>query len=245
MAFKQSCGISLGASLVAVLVLFSMLLINATCAPPTAPPAPPTPPTPPPSPAQPPAPPPPAAPPAKWSADGVISAGEYTKVSTYGDYEINWASDQKHIYVGMKAKTTGWIAVGIQPGSQMKNADMVLGFVKEGKAAVYDQFSTDVYGPHRPDTELGGSDDILEFGGKEEGGYTTIEFKRGLKTGDKYDHQLFKGVNKIIWAYGAVDQLTLKHTDRGYGEIDLETGEERKAPADSDTQPPSPDLKIY
>jgi len=156
-----------------------------------------------------------------WSADGVISAGEYTKVAAYGDYEINWASDEEYIYVGLKVKTTGWVAVGIQPGSLMKDADMVLGSVEDGEDAVSDQFSTGDFGPHKADTELGGTDDILEFGGKEAGGYTIIEFKRALNTGDKYDHPLSKGANKIIWSYGSDDKSTIKHVNRGYGELDL------------------------
>jgi hypothetical protein len=159
--------------------------------------------------------------PAEWSADGVISDGEYTKVAKYGDFEIDWASDEEYIYVGLKVKTTGWVAVGIQPGLLMKDADMVLGSVEDGKASVSDQFSTGDFGPHKADTELGGTNDILEFGGKEAGGYTTIEFKRALNTGDKYDHPLSKGANKIIWSYGSDDQSTIKHVNRGYGELDL------------------------
>ena len=160
--------------------------------------------------------------PAVWTADGVIKGGEYTnKISLGVDYELYWKSDGQYIYIAMKAKTSGWVAVGIQPGSMMKDADMMFGFVKDGKTMVSDTFSTGSYGPHPPDTDLGGKNNILEFGGREEGGYTIIEFKRALTTGDKYDHPLSKGVNKIIWAYGSDDELTPKHIVRGYGEIDL------------------------
>jgi PKD repeat protein len=157
----------------------------------------------------------------EWLPDGVIDAGEYTKTNAYGDYEIYWRSDGEYIYIGMKAKTSGWVALGIQPGSRMKDADMVFGFVKGGQATVYDLFSTGDFGPHPPDTELGGTADIAEYGGKEQDGYTIIEFKRDLNTGDDYDNPLSSGVNKIIWAYGASDDLTLQHSTRGYGEIDL------------------------
>ena len=158
---------------------------------------------------------------AGWSPDGVLSTGEYVREKTFGDFEIRWSSDDTYIYVGMKARTGGWVAMAIQPGLRMKNADMVFGFVKAGKVSVYDLFSTGDFGPHPPDTELGGTDDIVASGGREEGGYTTVEFKRRLVTGDRYDNPLSKGANKIIWAYGSDDELSLKHVDRGYGELEL------------------------
>lgn len=176
-----------------------------------------------PAPAPAPSPTPPAPPPAKagWSADGVIQPGEYAGMQSYVDYELSWLIDEQYIYIGMKANTTGWVAVAIQPGSKMKNADIVLGFVKDGKATVYDQFSSVDFGPHPQDTELGGTSDIIEFAGKEEGGYTTIEFKRKLDTSDKYDNPLAKGKNQILWSYGSDDTVNLKHINRGYGEITL------------------------
>ncbi|MBU2607825.1 MAG: hypothetical protein KKF26_00745, partial [Chloroflexi bacterium] len=119
---------------------------------------------------------------ADWAADGVIRPNEYTGSNTYGNYEVHWTSDDQFIYVGMKAKTSGFVAVAVQPGSKMKDADMVFGFVKDGETTVYDLFSTGDFGPHPPDTQLGGTDDVLEFAGKEEGGFTTIEFKRALDT---------------------------------------------------------------
>ena len=157
----------------------------------------------------------------EWSADGIIKVREYHGSNNYGDYTIHWRSDEQYIYVGMTAKTDGWVAMALQPGSRMKDADMVFGFVKDGSVEVQDLYSTGDFGPHPPDSELGGTDDILTFGGREEGGFTTIEFKRLLTTTDKYDISIQKGVNKIIWAYGSSDSLTAKHSTRGYGEINL------------------------
>lgn len=178
-------------------------------------PAPPSPPTPTPTSG------PPPKPADVWSADGVITAEEYPGEMQYGDYEIHWASDEQYVYIGISAKTSGWVAVGFQPGRRMKDADMVFGFVEDGETTVYDLFSTGDFGPHPLDTELGGTDDILKFGGSEEEGVTTIEFKRALDTGDEYDKPLSQGINKIIWAYGSDDKLALKHARRGYGELNL------------------------
>lgn len=113
--------------------------------------------------------------------------------------------------------------MAIQPGSRMLNADMIFGFIKEEDVIVYDLFSTGNTGPHHLDTELGGTDDVITFGGSESDGYTIIEFQRALITNDKYDNTLSRGdVNQIIWAYGSADNTSLRHIKRGYGEIDLQ-----------------------
>lgn len=157
----------------------------------------------------------------KWVADGVISADEYQDTRAYGDYSISWSNDDEYVYMGVNAKTAGWVAVGFGAEAFMKNADIIMGFVKDGSLTIADTFSTGEFGPHPPDTQLGGTSDILASAGKTGGGYTVIEFKRKLDTGDKFDKPLVKGINKIIWAYSGEPVLTVKHSLRGAGEIEL------------------------
>jgi hypothetical protein len=154
--------------------------------------------------------------------DGVISPKEYTKTKAYGDFEINWSTDEQFIYVGMKAKTSGWVSIAI-PESKMANSDMVLGFVTGSDVTVYDLYGSHFDVPHSLDTKLGGKDDIVTFGGKEEGGHTVIEFKRALNTGDQYDRPLAAGNNRIAWAFGTDDDWLSDHpkSNRGYGELEL------------------------
>jgi len=159
--------------------------------------------------------------PDEWVADGIITAGEYAGRTNYGNYEVHWNSDERYVYIGMKAKTGGWVAVGFRPGPLHRETDMVLGFVRDGEASIFDMFSSGDLGPCAADSELGGNDDIVEFGGKEEGGYTTIEFKRLLSTGDEYDGELFSETNEIMWAYSTFDDVRQKHFERGRGEIEL------------------------
>jgi hypothetical protein len=156
-----------------------------------------------------------------WAADSVITPGEYQKNKSFGDFELSWTADDQYLYMGMRAKTPGWVAVGFDPGLMMQDADIVEGYVKDGKLSIADMYSTSQFGPHPPDTQQGGTDDILASGGKLDNGYTTIEFKRKLDTGDKYDKPLHSGLNKIIWAYGSDPQFFIKHMARGSGEIDL------------------------
>lgn len=158
---------------------------------------------------------------AEWVPDGLISAGEYAGSEIHGNYEVYWKGDGQYVYVGMRARTGGFVAVGFQPGNRMKGADIVLGFVESGQVSVFDMYSTGDFGPHPSDTDLGGTYDVAESGGREEGGSTTIEFKRALVTGDDRDNPLSPGSNRIIWSYGSSDSPTLQHAARGYGELTL------------------------
>lgn len=152
----------------------------------------------------------------EWKADGILSPGEY--LSEYGNpssaFEIRWNTDNDFIFFGIRANTKGWLAIGLEPESRMNGADMILGMVQKGEAVVSDQFSTGIYGPHIPDTELGGTEDIIEYNGREEDGVTVIEFKRSLVTGDEYDKNISGDSVNLIWSYGSDDDFTRKHIAR-------------------------------
>lgn len=71
---------------------------------------------------------------------------------------------------------------------------------------------TELYGPHVSDTSLGGTYDIPESGGREDMGFTTIEFKRKMSTGDKFDKAFSPGQNvSIIWALSTSDSVNIQH----------------------------------
>jgi len=156
----------------------------------------------------------------EWSADGVIVSGEYPNLLDQGTYKLYWNSTESTLRACMQATTEGWLALGLQPGQRMKDADMILGMVVDGEPLVLDSYSSGDFGPHKADVEFGGNDDIMAFAGGESGGTTTIEFERALDTGDEHDIVLERGVAMgIIWAYGATDDEGMRHSTRGYGEI--------------------------
>ena len=154
------------------------------------------------------------------TADGVIQSSEYENkvIVKEGMYELYWTIDESKgiIYFGIIGYTSGWIAIGIDPSSVMKDADMYFGFVDNGQEIAKDAYSTGTYGPHPEDTELGGSNDILSFGVSEESGKTIFEFSRKLNTGDNYDKVLKDEGTNFIWALGSGDDWTKKH-DVGVG----------------------------
>jgi hypothetical protein len=138
-----------------------------------------------------------------WTPDGVIGDGEYfgsavlygpeSRGYSGGDIEVFWTTDDEHLYMALRGETTGWISIGFDPLEWMKDADVIMGSVDGNEVVVEDQYSTEIYGPHLPDEDLGGTDDILEFGGLEKDGQTVIEFKRRLDTGDEFDKVISPG----------------------------------------------------
>ncbi len=160
--------------------------------------------------------------------DGIISDGEYMHNISFvdGNFQIFWSGNGNEIIIGMRAKSTGWLAIGIDPVLLMQDADMVFGWVTDsGEVEIIDAFSTGPTGPHPPDSELGGTSDIIQFNGTEVDGTTTIEFKRLLNTGDSYDKPIpLTGDIKIIWAYSDSDSFEVQHvkTTRGSGRLNLQ-----------------------
>ncbi len=169
--------------------------------------------------------------------DGIIDADEYDFKAKFagGDFGFHWRIAEDTIFLAMEVKTDGWVAIGFEPSDRMKDADMIIGWVTgSGEINVIDAYSTGVNGPHPPDTEIGGTRDILCYGGKEIGGTTIIELKRLLSTGDDRDKNIpSKGELDIIWAFGQNDNFDSAHTRRGYGTLDMATGEysEREVPS--------------
>jgi hypothetical protein len=174
----------------------------------------------------------------EWKADGIIGQHEYShKIVAMapskhgylgGTLEISWKNDQEYIYIGLNGSSLGWLAIGFEPSAWMKDADIILGQVRNGKATVLDEYSLGNFGPHIEDRLRGGTDDVIESGGRQKDGCTVLEFKRKLNTGDKFDKVLKVGQNvSIIWAMSDNFDPSFKH-DVAYSEaISYPRGEDR------------------
>ncbi|MDF0589579.1 DOMON domain-containing protein [Candidatus Methanocrinis natronophilus] len=160
---------------------------------------------------------------AEWAPDGVISEGEYArKISLSGGiFEVFWKNDAETLYMAIKGETGGWVSIGFDPSVWMRDADIVIGYVDdEGEVYARDAYSTGNYGPHPPDTDLGGTDDLLEYGGSEKDGFTVIEFKRKMETGDEFDRALRSGETvNIIWGISYSDDPERRHQRAGKGKV--------------------------
>lgn len=160
-----------------------------------------------------------------WAADGTISEGEYAQEADFDGIRLWWSNDETHLYLAMEGDTTGWVAVGLNPELGMKGADYIFGYVADGEAQLWDAWGTERTGAnHPPDTDLGGSDDIVEFTGVEENGVTRFEAQIPLDSGDEYDNALVPGESyPIIVAIGDQDEFNAYHRKYVSGEISIST----------------------
>ena len=160
-----------------------------------------------------------------WMPDGVISEGEYTASRSVnaGTFVIYWKFADDAVYFGLETNSPGWAAIGFEPTSRMKDADILLGGTENGVPYMYDMFSTGPTGPHPPDTDLGGTFDITEYNAKEQAEGTVVEFSRKTDTGDAYDTVLTPGAEiTLIWAQANSDEPLLIHNiGKGSEEIVL------------------------
>ncbi|MBD3285948.1 PKD domain-containing protein [candidate division WOR-3 bacterium] len=132
----------------------------------------------------------------------VIEDVEYRQITENG-ITLKWKTDNDNLYVIISAATTGWVSVGFDPlGENHKDANIIIGYVKEGIPWVEDHFGTGQL-EHAADTSLGGTDDVFNVTGTEEAGITQISFGIPLDSGDDYDKKLIVGESyKVILAHG-------------------------------------------
>jgi hypothetical protein len=158
------------------------------------------------------------------STDGVISAGEYAHKSTFGPLTVYWSNDSKYLYLAMEADTTGWLSIGLDYDNGMAGANYLIGAIVDGKVVVEDSFGNSQGRTHHsPDTSLGGTNDIVAFGGSYTGGITRLEAQIPLDSGDKYDKPLKPGqAVPVILAIGSTNDLTSMHPFTSYGLIQLD-----------------------
>ncbi|MDI6851424.1 MAG: DOMON domain-containing protein [bacterium] len=161
----------------------------------------------------------------KWVSDGVLEGKEYSyTINLVQDkLVLHYRFDSDYIYFGIEAKSSGWSAIGFEPDKGVRNADIILIFIEDDSLKVLDSYSTGIYCPHRSDKELGGQDDILDFGGRIDSIGYVVEFKRILESKDKFDKSLVKGKEfTLIYAMAKSHNIRKKHDlCRGFVKIKL------------------------
>ncbi|SHO50233.1 DOMON domain-containing protein [Desulfopila aestuarii] len=152
-------------------------------------------------------------------------AADYDHTIEAKDITFSWKIDGDNLAGKIAAKTDGWVGVGFNPSEKMKDANFILGYVKDGETKIIDEYGTTSTG-HKNDEDLGGKTDLTLVSGTEEGGMTTIEFVMPLKSGDDKDGELVvDGDTVVLLAYGSGrDSFKSKHKFRTSITVNLGTG---------------------
>jgi len=163
--------------------------------------------------------------------NGVLVADEYQHCINVEDIDMTvcWTITEHDLFVGVKAPAAGWVGFGLRPGvppegaeEGMDEVDFMIGYVKDGKTFASDDWG-DSPRSHKPDTDLGGAYSIEKAAGKEEGGYTTIEFERLLNTQDPYDSDV-PARGEVYLAYADQDDFVSMHKARAEIVLNYVTG---------------------
>lgn len=157
-----------------------------------------------------------------------LYADAYDHEVTARGMSFSWTVDGDTLKGKMSAKTGGWVAVGFNPSNKMKDANIVIGYVKDGTGTIADHFGDKATG-HSEDTDLGGTSDVTLVGASEQDGMTTIEFTLPMASGDEYDGTLTAdGDTVLLLAYGPDrDSFRPRHSYRGTKTVNLATGAEK------------------
>ena len=172
--------------------------------------------------------------------DGIVNEGEYVHTRSHdnGRYLLYWTMvDNATINMAVRAQTTGWVAIGIDPVEQMLGADIWFAYMNDDNASmvVSDMYATALNGLHPEDDVADGDNGIVDISMStanvsQADGWTTFEFVRERDTGDEATDKVIPlGVMKYIWAYGpegSDDVATYHMNTRGTAYVNTVTGED-------------------
>lgn len=161
--------------------------------------------------------------PVQWKSDGSISENEYAGHQTIGDLEVYTRLEGDTIMFGLTADTQGYLSLGIDPDGSMRDVDMIMCAVVDGKVVVGDLCGSGKHFPHPFDIDSGGKNDLADISGSRKDLTAVFEFKRKLDTGDGRDKALIIGENRVVWAVGLKNDFAAPHNKRGSGVLVLKT----------------------
>lgn len=156
-----------------------------------------------------------------FSFDNIRSKCFYKK----GDIKFNYKVIDDHLLISLKAKTSGWIALGFNLKYAMKDATIIIGYFDNSKSVIREDYGISAY-KHSSISSLGGKYKVNLVSGNYVDGWTNLIFKMPLRPKDiKYgaNISLDKQI-KIILAYGENNEKNFtsyhKYRDISYIIID-------------------------
>ena len=150
-----------------------------------------------------------------------------------------WSVDTSKAVItfAVRAKTTGWVGIGISPNGKMPGSDIFMGWVTSaGKPIFADRFAK---GRSMP--AIDPSQDWQLVGASESNGRLEFEVTRPFRSCDSAnDLPIESGTTRIIWAYHAEDPVQETnfpmHQRMGSKSLNLLTGISNKPVLSSDVK---------
>jgi DOMON domain len=143
------------------------------------------------------------------------------KIVKAGKFTFSYSIEGKNLKGSVSVKTSGWVAVGFNPKNVMKDANIIIGTLVDGKPFLSDDFGDELFS-HRPDTSIGGTYDILAGDFHLDNGIATMTFTIPLDSGDPKDTKLVPGQKvKLIFSTGKTFDIKKKHKDDAKATITL------------------------
>merc|ERR1712137_337518 len=148
-----------------------------------------------------------------------------------GKIVLSWSVNEENedINFDVEVSGTGWVAIGLASSAgNMVGADAMIGAVVNGQAVIQDykinQRNVGCPGVC-PDTEQGGTNDIMNASGYEQDGKTYLSWRRKWNTGDSHDEVIVKDTaTSIIFAMSSSDTLGYHGSNKGAAEVNFFTG---------------------
>ncbi len=162
----------------------------------------------------------------KGVKSGIAAKGDsgYTYKLTSGTMEFQWSITGNSIHVKLKGGTAGWIAAGFNPSEGMKDANIIMGFVKDGKVELSNHYGMSKY-LHKDVSALGGKNHITNPSGSMKDNVTEISFDYPLTTGDKLDRPInINGDTVLLLAMAQSNIISRQHMFRSKFIVNLSKG---------------------
>ena len=160
----------------------------------------------------------------KVIVDGKIKPGEYTNhfFDKKTKYSLYWRIQDGKIYFGMHSPKKGWVAVGLGGKNAMKDADIYMGYVKNGKTYFKEEWGNTPYS-HIPLSSLGEKSVVEKYAGSITTSGVDIEFVRPLKVNEKHIKSIVNKKMRVIFAFSHAKDFTTYHgaNSRGITEINF------------------------
>lgn len=122
-----------------------------------------------------------------------------------------WKINDGKIHFALESPGQGWVGIGFNPkGPVMNGADIFMGFVKDGKTYINEEYANTPYS-HEPIVQAGGKDCILSYKGKSTSNGTILTFTRNLKSCGLHDKTIENKNMTVMLAYSDGKNFTKYH----------------------------------